>query len=163
MIRNAEKLLGWPPLTSVGRTLKLKCAIQSYCVWLMIHKTTPVEPVFYTHSMITLYCFLNSCSSFLRMLLCCHSTIRLQHDSLTPMDLLIVGVEINITWYHLCTYPSVCRHIPLPTGVDWEQKFKRISEMIDGFSGQEIAKLAVAWQVSSIIMVYHILLKVFLC
>jgi len=44
--------------------------------------------------------------------------------------------------------------------VDWEQKFKRISEMIDGFSGREIAKLAVAWQVSSIIMVYHILLKV---
>jgi len=42
----------------------------------------------------------------------------------------------------------------------WEQKFKRISEMIDGFSGREIAKLAVAWQVSSIIMVYHILLKV---
>ena len=46
--------------------------------------------------------------------------------------------------------------------MDWEEKFKRISEMIDGFSGREIAKLAVAWQVSSIIIVYHILLKVLL-
>ena len=31
--------------------------------------------------------------------------------------------------------------------MEWEQKFQRISEMIDGFSGREIAKLAVAWQV----------------
>ena len=44
---------------------------------------------------------------------------------------------------------SVCpsRHIPLPSDVDWERKLTDISRKIDGFSGREISKLVVAWQV----------------
>ena len=39
------------------------------------------------------------------------------------------------------------RHIPVPADVDWEKKLTDISEKIEGFSGREISKLAVAWQV----------------
>ncbi|KAL5491670.1 hypothetical protein EMCRGX_G017002 [Ephydatia muelleri] len=38
------------------------------------------------------------------------------------------------------------RKIPLPTEVNWEEKFKKIAGQIEGFSGREISKLAVAWQ-----------------
>lgn len=43
-----------------------------------------------------------------------------------------------------------CRSIPLQEDVNWEQEIERISKQIDGFSGREIAKLAVAWQVGII-------------
>ena len=46
----------------------------------------------------------------------------------------------------LCTLYH-CRKIPLPTEVNWEEKFKKIAGQIEGFSGREISKLAVAWQV----------------
>ena len=42
---------------------------------------------------------------------------------------------------------SFCRYIPLPPGVDWEQKLNDISNAIEGFSGREIAKLVISWQV----------------
>jgi hypothetical protein len=43
---------------------------------------------------------------------------------------------------------STCRSIPLQEDVKWEKEIERITKQIDGFSGREIAKLAVAWQVS---------------
>ncbi|CAI8021971.1 ATPase family AAA domain-containing protein 3 [Geodia barretti] len=39
------------------------------------------------------------------------------------------------------------RHIPLPPDVDWEEKLTEISRRIEGFSGREISKLVIAWQV----------------
>ena len=36
--------------------------------------------------------------------------------------------------------------------MNWEQEIERISKQIDGFSGREIAKLAVAWQVGCVFM-----------
>ena len=39
------------------------------------------------------------------------------------------------------------RMIPIPTGVDWEARMSRLADYINGFSGREIAKLAIAWQV----------------
>ena len=38
--------------------------------------------------------------------------------------------------------------IPLPSDIDWEDMFKKLAEQVEGFSGREIAKLAIAWQVS---------------
>ena len=38
--------------------------------------------------------------------------------------------------------------IPLPSDVNWEEYFKEMSMNIAGFSGREIAKLAISWQVS---------------
>ena len=42
--------------------------------------------------------------------------------------------------------------IPLPEGMDWEQKLRGIADQIEGFSGREIAKLMISWQVSWNIM-----------
>ena len=47
---------------------------------------------------------------------------------------------------------SQCRSIPLQDDIKWEQEIERISKQIDGFSGREIAKLAVAWQVRVIML-----------
>ena len=44
---------------------------------------------------------------------------------------------------------SLSRSVPLEPGVDWEEKMKAIARQITGFSGREISKLAIAWQVSS--------------
>lgn len=38
--------------------------------------------------------------------------------------------------------------IPLPEGMDWELKLRGIADQIVGFSGREIAKLMISWQVS---------------
>ena len=37
--------------------------------------------------------------------------------------------------------------IPIPSDVDWEKYFKTMADEVKGFSGREIAKLAIAWQV----------------
>lgn len=37
--------------------------------------------------------------------------------------------------------------IPIPADVDWEKYFKTMADEVKGFSGREIAKLAIAWQV----------------
>ena len=37
--------------------------------------------------------------------------------------------------------------IPIPSDVDWEEYFKTMADKVKGFSGREIAKLAIAWQV----------------
>ena len=41
----------------------------------------------------------------------------------------------------------LCRSIPLQEHVKWDQEMERISNKVDEFSGREIAKLAVGWQV----------------
>lgn len=38
--------------------------------------------------------------------------------------------------------------IPVPEGINWENKLNEIAEKIRGFSGREIAKLLISWQVS---------------
>ena len=35
--------------------------------------------------------------------------------------------------------------------VDWEGKMKAVAKLITGFSGREISKLVLAWQVSNLI------------
>ena len=48
--------------------------------------------------------------------------------------------------------------------LDWDEKFHKIAEMCSGFSGREIAKLAISWQVLPICVcvcvsiLYHIYL-----
>lgn len=44
---------------------------------------------------------------------------------------------------------STCRSIPLQDNIDWEDRIKQISKSTTGFSGREISKLVIAWQVSS--------------
>ena len=39
------------------------------------------------------------------------------------------------------------RSIPLQEGVHWEREIEQISKNIIGFSGREISKLAISWQV----------------
>ena len=46
-----------------------------------------------------------------------------------------------------CLSLYIRSHIPLPAEVDWEKKLTDISMKIDGFSGREISKLVIAWQV----------------
>lgn len=57
----------------------------------------------------------------------------------------------NICSIH-ALFRFVCRSIPLQNDVKWELEMERISKQIDGFSGREIAKLAVAWQVHFVCM-----------
>ena len=47
--------------------------------------------------------------------------------------------------------------IPLPLDLDWDQKFQSIAQKVEGFSGREVAKLTIAWQVR-----YDILFHFFL-
>lgn len=54
----------------------------------------------------------------------------------------------------MCALLHNCRKIPLPTEVNWEEKFKKIADQIEGFSGREISKLAVAWQVLFLLHVH---------
>ena len=42
----------------------------------------------------------------------------------------------------------LCRPIPVPKLV-WDLKFQEIAKETSGFSGREISKLAIAWQVCS--------------
>ena len=53
------------------------------------------------------------------------------------------------------------RMIPIPDGIDWEKKLHKMATDIIGFSGREVAKLAIAWQVStsqiSTTLVIHLL------
>ena len=44
------------------------------------------------------------------------------------------------------------RHIPVPEDVDWEKKLTDISEKVEGFSGREISKLVIAWQVRVLVL-----------
>ena len=60
-----------------------------------------------------------------------------------------IGHYVNVFHsYHVHDFYSKCRSIPLQDNIKWEQEIERISKQIDGFSGREIAKLAVAWQVN---------------
>ena len=38
----------------------------------------------------------------------------------------------------------------MESGVNWEGKMEELSEIITGFSGREISKLAISWQVQTI-------------
>jgi ATPase family AAA domain-containing protein 3A/B len=39
--------------------------------------------------------------------------------------------------------------IPIPTDIDWDKYFMGIASQVKGFSGREIAKLAISWQASA--------------
>ena len=39
------------------------------------------------------------------------------------------------------------RSVPLEKDVDWESEIGEVAKEISGFSGREISKLAIAWQV----------------
>ena len=45
--------------------------------------------------------------------------------------------------------------IPVPSDVDWEDKLNSIAKMIEGFSGREIAKLLISWQVCILPFYYY--------
>lgn len=48
------------------------------------------------------------------------------------------------------------RMIPLPSNMDWESMFRKLGEETEGFSGREIAKLAIAWQVSVLYITHQL-------
>ena len=59
---------------------------------------------------------------------------------------------VGVVWptvpmlYHALVLCSFCRPIPVPK-LEWGLKFQEIAKETNGFSGREISKLAIAWQV----------------
>jgi len=43
----------------------------------------------------------------------------------------------------------LCRSVPLEKDVDWQVEISKVAQEIKGFSGREISKLAIAWQVGN--------------
>ena len=60
--------------------------------------------------------------------------------------------SIMFSWgqHWVCITLCHCRSVPLESGVNWEGKMEELSEIITGFSGREISKLAISWQVQTI-------------
>ena len=47
------------------------------------------------------------------------------------------------------------RSVPVEKDIDWEGKMNAVTKLIIGFSGREISKLVLAWQVSSLRQPYR--------